>query len=135
MKLAQLKLKCLNCQKSVIRPSSPCCSVLFCTNFFVFYRLINKNMFRWFLLIIQHALNRSITRFSRNHPTLCFWLRREGWQANAQYWTVILSNWKKQPPEVFYKNLHLHTAASELTLWSDCLELCFWIAFKTISTQ
>ena len=30
---------------------------------------------------------------------------------------------------------HLRTAASELTFWSDCLELCFWIAFKTISTQ
>ena len=30
---------------------------------------------------------------------------------------------------------HLHMAASELTLQSDCLELCSWIAFKTISTQ
>ena len=66
---------------------------------------------------------------------------------------------KKQPLEVFNKNAvlknfarftgkhlceifkdtcfeeHLHMAASELALWSDCLELCFWIAFKTISTQ
>ena len=66
---------------------------------------------------------------------------------------------KKQPVEVFYKNAvlknftifmgkhlcenfkntyfeeFLHTAASELTLWSDCSELCFWIAFKTILTQ
>ena len=30
---------------------------------------------------------------------------------------------------------HLRTAASELTLRSDCLELCFWAAaFKTILT-
>ena len=26
-------------------------------------------------------------------------------------------------------------AAVELTLQSDCLELCFWIAFKNFSTQ
>ena len=79
--------------------------------------------------------------------------------ADAQCWTVTLSNWKKQPLEVFYKNTALKnfaiftgkhlweifkntffekdpfTAASELTLQSDCLELCFWIAFKTILTQ
>ena len=66
---------------------------------------------------------------------------------------------KKQPPEVFYKNAalknfaifkgkylceifkntyfeeHLCTAAFEQTLKSYCLELCFWITFKTISTQ
>ena len=33
-----------------------------------------------------------------------------------------------------YFDEHLCTAASELTLQSDCLELCFWIAFKTIWT-
>ena len=79
--------------------------------------------------------------------------------ADAQYWTVTLSNWKKQPPKVFYKTAvlkncviftgkhqcenfksnyfeeHLCTAASELTLWSDCLELCFWIAFKSDITK
>ena len=79
--------------------------------------------------------------------------------ADAQYWTVTLWNWKKQPPEIFYindvlKNFaiftgkhlceifknthfeeHLPTAASKLSLWSDCLELCFWIAFKPILTQ
>ena len=65
----------------------------------------------------------------------------------------------KQPPEVFCKDAvlknvaiftgknlreifkntyfeeHLHTAASELTLQSDCLKLSFWTAPKTISTQ
>ena len=63
---------------------------------------------------------------------------------------------EKQPPVVFYKNAvlktfaifmakhlceifkntyfeeHLRTAASELTLHSDCLELSFWIAFTTL---
>ena len=34
-----------------------------------------------------------------------------------------------------YFEENLHMAAFELTLQSDCLELCFWIAFKTISTQ
>ena len=34
-----------------------------------------------------------------------------------------------------YFGEHLRTNASELTLWSDCLELRFWIAFKTILTQ
>ena len=63
-----------------------------------------------------------------------------------------------QPPEVFYKRavlknfviftgkhlceifkntyfeVNIRTAASKLTFQSDCLELCFWIACKAIST-
>ena len=32
--------------------------------------------------------------------------------------------------------LHMRTAASEMTLESDCLELCFWtVPFKTILTR
>ena len=34
-----------------------------------------------------------------------------------------------------YFEEYLHMDASEQTLRSDCLELSFWIAFKTISTQ
>ena len=34
-----------------------------------------------------------------------------------------------------YLEEHLRTAAFEMTLWSDSLELCFWIACKTIVTQ
>ena len=37
-------------------------------------------MLERFLLIIYDILNRSANLFSRNHPTLCFWLRREGRQ-------------------------------------------------------
>ena len=76
------------------------------------------------------------------------YLKKKKRLPDAQYWTVIL-HWKKQPPEVFYKNTvlkilqyltgkhlyeifkntyfeeHLHTAASKLTLCSDCLVFCF----------
>ena len=31
--------------------------------------------------------------------------------ADAQYWTATLSNWKKQPPEVSYKNAVLKSFA------------------------
>ena len=34
-----------------------------------------------------------------------------------------------------YSEEHLRTAASELTLWNDCLEIYFWIAFKTVLTH
>ena len=33
-----------------------------------------------------------------------------------------------------YFEEHPHIAASELSLRSDCSELCFWITFKTILT-
>ena len=47
----------------------------------VFCELINKNVLGWFLLIMckEHTLRRSTNLLrSRNHPTLCLWLRREG---------------------------------------------------------
>ena len=48
----------------------------------VFCELINKNVLGWFLLIImckEHTLRRSTNLLrSRNHATLCLWLRREG---------------------------------------------------------
>ena len=49
---------------------------------FLFCRLINKNVLEWFLLIIckGHTLTISTNPFSKNHPTLCFWWRREGRQ-------------------------------------------------------
>ena len=34
-----------------------------------------------------------------------------------------------------YFEEHLRMAASELALRSDCLELCFFVAFKTITTK
>ena len=56
--------------------------VFYFAQFFVFYMLISKNMLKWFLLIIckEHTLSRSTNLLSRNHLTLCFWLRREGRQ-------------------------------------------------------
>ena len=49
---------------------------------FVLFRLINKKVLEWFVPIIckEHILTRSTNLLNRNHPTLCFWLRREGWQ-------------------------------------------------------
>ena len=46
---------------------------------FVFWRLVNKNMLGWFLLIMckEDTLIKSTNLFSKNHPILCFWLRRE----------------------------------------------------------
>ena len=50
----------------------------------------------------------------------------------------ILQYSRENPGEIFkniYFKEHLCTAASELTLQSDCLELCFWIAFKSNITK
>ena len=74
--LPQLKLDCLDCQKSDIRRNSPCSSLLLWTSFC----FLQVNQQKWFLLITYHTLNRSTNLSSRNHPTLCFWLRGEGWQ-------------------------------------------------------
>ena len=60
-------------------------------------------MLEWFLLIIckEHTLRRCRPLLKRNRPTLCFFteIRRS---ADAQYWTVALSNWQKQQPEVYF---------------------------------
>ena len=75
------KKTCLNTQNHDIRTNSPCGNV-FTLNKFLFWKLMNKNVFEWFLVKIckEHTLTRSTTIFSRNHPTLCFWLKRESRQ-------------------------------------------------------
>ena len=76
---------------------------------FVFGRLINKNMLKWFLLIIckQHILERPTSLFSRNHPTLYFWLRREVRQIpNTEqllYQTCRKSHWRCSIKKLFLK--------------------------------
>ena len=69
-----------NLPKLCQNPDIPCIFDNF-GQVFVFCRLFNKNLLKWFLLMIckEHILNRSTKRFGRNHPTLCFWLRR-GWK-------------------------------------------------------
>ena len=79
IRLASAEIKCLNCQKIDIRAYSACLSVLL-GQVFVFSRLISKAVLEWVLLITQRTLNRSTNHFSINHPTLSFWLRREGRQ-------------------------------------------------------
>ena len=80
-------------------------------------------MLEWLLLITQSTLIRSPNLFSGNHSTLCFWSRREGWQMLDS--EVTLTNWKKQPPEIFYKNNVLKNFAT-LRTYADC---CFWSDF------
>ena len=88
-----------------------CPTAIFCTRIkqvFVSCRLLDKNLLEWFLIIIckGHNLTRSTNLLSRNHPTLCF-LITERRSADAQYWTVTLSNWQKQPPGCSKKKLFL----------------------------
>ena len=46
---------------------------------------------------------------------------------SCEYWKISKNTYLEE---------HLHTAASEVTLGSDCLGLSFWrIAFKTILTN
>ena len=55
-------------------------AMLYFKQAFTFCMLIKKNVLGWFLLITckEHAPHRSTKIFSRNHPTLYFWLIREG---------------------------------------------------------
>ena len=72
---------------------------------------INKNVLGWFLLIMcnDDTLTRSSNLISRNHITLSFWLKREGWPTS--YYQAV----------TFFK----------LILGSDCWKLCFWrVDFK-----
>ena len=139
----QLELECLNCQK-FDKPD---------------FLQVNWQKHVWMaLLIIYHTLNRSTNLFSRNHSTLCFWLRREGWQmpnteqllyrteksSHQKFSTKLLllkilqysqeNTFVKFLRTPILKNICIRVAVA-LTLQSDCLELCFWIAFKTFSTQ
>ena len=83
----------------------PFAAMFYFEHVFALCMLINKNELEWFLLIIckEHPLHRSTNLFSRNHPTLCFWLIREGRQMPSTEQLAILSNWQMQPSELFYK--------------------------------
>ena len=155
--------------KSWYQNNSLCCNVYF-AQVCAFCMLINKNVLEWFLLIIckEYALTRSTKNLGRNLLTLCFGLRKKGWQMlNTEQFphqtdksshdercsmkklflniSQYFSTWKETATQMFsccemFKNIYVEedlvTAASELTLEKDCLELYFWIiAFKTIQTQ
>ena len=82
---------------------------------FVFWcKLISKNVLEWVLLIMckEHTLNISANFPSRSHPTLCFRLRREGWQITlwlevsvknpvTSFWTLTFSTYKSICLELF----------------------------------
>ena len=154
MDFPQLKLECLNCQRSDIWTNSPCCNVLLRTSFCFLQDLQYKRVRTVSTNNITYP--KQIYKPFLQKPSHIMFLTKKRRLADAQCWTVTLSNWIKQPPEVFYKNAFLKIfaiftrkhpcevfknnyfeenfcmAASEITLQSDCLELCFWIAFKTI---
>ena len=87
---------------------------------FVFWRLINKNALKWFLLVIceEHALRRSTNRLGETTPHCVFWLRREGQQmSNAE------QHFQKQSLEVFFSK-----SCSQIFLNIHRKHLC-WIPF------
>ena len=62
---------------------------------FVFCRLINKNVLEWFLLIIickEHTLSTYTNLLCRNHPTLCFLIKREDRQMFNTYQLLSKQN-------------------------------------------
>ena len=106
--LPQPKLECLNC-KSLISEQIALTAVFSFGQVFVFCRLTNENVLEWFLRIIWRTLNKSVNFFSRNHPTLCFWSRREGRQIfNTEqliYQTKKSSHWRFSIKMLFLKIL------------------------------
>ena len=103
-------------------------AAVFCSGqVFVFCRLINKNMLEWFLLIIKLTLNRSTNFFSRNHPTLCFWLTREGWQMPSTeqllYQTEKTSHWMFSIRTLFLKILQYSRGNTCVKFWITWLLL------------
>ena len=82
---------------------------------FVFCILISKSVLEWFLLIIckEHSLHRSTNIFSRNHPTLSFWLIRECRQMPStkqlRYHTDKSSHRRYSISKVVLKNFAIFT--------------------------
>ena len=75
--------------------------LLFLTLLLFFCKSSNKNVLEWFLLIISKECNltRSTNLLSRNHPTLCFWLRKD-----TQY--ILLTLWlevQSSRSQMFFK--------------------------------
>ena len=89
----------------------------------VFCRSINKNVLEWFLLIISKKCTlmtwMRCTNLSRNHSTLCFWLRRGRQMPN----TSLLSNFMIRSKEAAVRILktfqkYLRTGAFEIWFWN-----------------
>ena len=95
---------------------------------------IDKSSHRW--CSIKIAVFKNFAIFTRKH--LCWVLffincRSSGLQSYLRrtlWWLPLEKSFRNT-----YFEDHLRTA-SELTLWSDCLELCFWtVTFEIILTQ
>ena len=89
--MPQLKLKCLNSQKSDITTSSPCCSVLLWTGF-CFLQVNQRKHVGMVSTNNKHTLNRSTNLFSKNHPTLYFWLN-ERFSIKMLFLKILQYSW------------------------------------------
>ena len=82
---------------------------------FVFCMLINKNLLEWFLIIIckEYTLLISANVLSRNHPTLCFCLIREGRQMPSteqlRYRTDKINHWRCSIKKAVLENFAIFT--------------------------
>ena len=69
-------------------------AILYFGQVFVFCELINRNVYKWFPLMMyrEHTLSRFINLLNRNHPALCFWWIRGGQQIPNIISFMIRSN-------------------------------------------
>ena len=93
----------------------------------IFCRLINKNVLEWFLLIMckEHTLSRSTKLINRNHPTLCFCLRRQSQKKNSKNLPLYIKVTVQNPITSFW-------AVTLLTQESACLERLWTVTSETI---
>ena len=138
---------------SDIRTNSPCCSVLLWTSFCFlqvnqqkYVGMVSTNNITYSEQIykpFQQKSSQIVFLIQKRCPILnSYFIKLKKAATEGFYNNGVLKNFAiftgKHQCEIFkntYFEKHLHTVASELTLKSDCLKLCFWITFKTISTQ
>ena len=70
-------------------------AIFYFGHIFAFCRLISNSVLGCFPRIIckKHTLARSRNLFSRNHPTLCFRLKRDGRQMSNTYYLAL--SWRR----------------------------------------
>ena len=92
-----------------------------CTSYKLFSTILN--LFSW-----------NLNTFTKHKEQVCFLFICLFFTHIKTLFFAIFTG--KRQCEVFrniYFEEHLRTTTSQMTLRRDCLKLCFWIAFKTIS--
>ena len=66
----------------------------------------------------EYTLTRSTSLLSRNHPTLCFWLRRQGRQMPSTYYSLYDKKYRSNRSQMFLKigvlNISQHSKKSSV---------------------